>query len=317
MCDTFVAMGSATADGALVFGKNSDRPSTEAQRPIHRPARRHPSGALVRCTYIEIPEAAETYAVVLSQPSWMWGAEMGVNECGVVIGNEAVWTKASLGPPALLGMDLVRLGLERGATAREALDVITSLLVAHGQGGPCAEGDPSFQYHNSFLIADAGEAWVLETAERHWAAQRITSGVRNISNQLSVRRDAALVSEGLGEHARDAGFAEGEDPIDFAAAFGWEAPDAARPTREARGGQLLAAGRGRITPEIMMEILRDHDGGICMHGAFRTTASLVCHVGGGAAPRLWMTWGANPCETACQEVPPPVPTGSEDKMAVV
>ena len=315
MCDTFVAVGSATADGALVFGKNSDRPAAEEQRPIHCPARRHPAGERVRCTYIEIPEAAETFAVLLSQPIWMWGAEMGVNENGVVIGNEAVWTRAPLGPPALLGMDLVRLGLERGATARQALEVITTLLKAHGQGGPCAEGDPSLQYHNSFLIADVGEAWVLETAERDWAAQRVTNGVRNISNQLSIRRDVTLGSAGRGDHARDADRPDAENSPDFAATFGLGDPDA-RPLREARGGRLLSAGRGRITPKFMMEILRDHDGGICMHGTFRTTASLVCHVGRGAAPRLWMTWGANPCETAFRNVPPPLATGSEHQMVV-
>ena len=67
---------------------------------------------------------------------WMWGVEMGANEHGVVIGNEAVWTREPCDGrnKALLGMDLVRLGLERGNTAREALDVITTLLEEHGQG---------------------------------------------------------------------------------------------------------------------------------------------------------------------------------------
>ena len=302
MCDTFVAVGSATADGALVFGKNSDRPADEEQLPIHCPARRNPAGARVRCTYIEIPEAAETYAVVLSQPTWMWGAEMGVNQHGVAIGNEAVWTKAPLGPPALLGMDLVRLGLERGATARRAVEVMTGLLEAHGQGGACAEHDPGFQYHNSFLVADVAEAWVLETADNHWAAQRISDGVRNISNQLSIRRDGDLASDGGSR-------------VDFAATFGSDDPDG-RSMRETRGGDLLAAEHGRITPDSMMDILRDHEGGICMHGAFRSTASMVCHVGRDAAPRIWMTWGENPCETEFREMPPPARNGSEHKMAV-
>ena len=319
MCDSLVAVGSATADGSLVFGKNSDRPATEEQRPTYCPAQRHPAGARVRCTYIEIPEAAETLAVLLSQPTWMWGAEMGVNERGVVIGNEAVWTKAPLGPTALLGMDLVRLGLERGATASEALGVITTLLETHGQGGPCAYRDPGFQYHNSFLIADVDEAWVLETAGRHWVAERVTDDVRNISNQLSIRCDFTLASEDLGAHAREVGGSAGEhDPVDFAAAFGWEEPAeelATRTPREGRGRQLLAAGRGRISPAIMMEILRDHDAGICMHGAFRTTAALVCHVRRDVAPRIWMTWGDNPCEADFQEMVPPLPSWAEDRIA--
>ena len=49
--------------------------------------------------------------MILSKPSWMWGAEMGANEHGVCIGNEAVWTKAldeNDKTEKLLGMDLVR-----------------------------------------------------------------------------------------------------------------------------------------------------------------------------------------------------------------
>ena len=53
-----------------------------------------------------------TVEVVLSKPAWLWGAEMGVNECGVAIGNEAVWNRLSCpqydSVPRLLGMDLVR-----------------------------------------------------------------------------------------------------------------------------------------------------------------------------------------------------------------
>lgn len=54
-----------------------------------------------------------TKAVILSKPGWMWGAEMGSNECNVVIGNEAVWTNDNDGDhnpsiKRLLGMDLVR-----------------------------------------------------------------------------------------------------------------------------------------------------------------------------------------------------------------
>lgn len=51
--------------------------------------------------------------------------------------------------------------------------MITALLERHGQGGSCKEEPVPFVYHNTFLLADRGEAWVLETAGRYWAAQRI------------------------------------------------------------------------------------------------------------------------------------------------
>ena len=85
---------------------------------------------------------------------------------------------------AVLGMDLLRLGLERGRTAREALEVITRLLEEHGQGGQCSDLVVDFSYHNSFLLADGVEAWVLETADRLWVAEKVETGCRNISNCL-------------------------------------------------------------------------------------------------------------------------------------
>lgn len=66
--------------------------------------------SLLQCTYIEIEQAPLTHAVVLSRPAWLWGAEMGANEHGVCIGNEAVWGREEIqDQEALLGMDLVRL----------------------------------------------------------------------------------------------------------------------------------------------------------------------------------------------------------------
>ena len=160
-CDTFVAYPPAAPVGTVIFGKNSDRPRGEGQSIRRYPSAEHDlnQNPTLSCTYIDIPQVERTCAVLLSQIDWMYGAEMGSNEHGVVIGNEAVWTKVEIDSEdrALLGMDLVRLGLERGKTSREALDVITHLLEIHGQGGPCAEKDPSFTYHNSFLICDVDE----------------------------------------------------------------------------------------------------------------------------------------------------------------
>lgn len=68
-----------------------------------------------------------------------------------------------------------RLGLERGATAKEALDVIVSLLEEHGQGGNYYEdGSSCHSFHSAYLIVDKKEAWVLETVGKYWAAEKIT-----------------------------------------------------------------------------------------------------------------------------------------------
>ncbi len=311
MCDTFIALPPATKDGSVIFAKNSDRPAGEGQGIDIVPGAEHAPGDVLQCTYIEIPEAERTHAVLLSRIDWMWGAEMGANELGVVIGNEAVWTKLPPGPTALLGMDLVRLGLERGRTARHALDVMVSLLEEFGQGGACAENDPGFAYDNSFLIADAQEAWVLETAARFWVAERVTGGVKNISNRLSIRGRYDLGHRDLASEARARGFlgAPGDDgndgndgKVDFAACFSDAPVEPDSDSREAWGARLLAENEGDITPESMMDTLRHHDSGICMHGGFETTASMVSRLSPGGEATHWLTDGANPCRASFRRV---------------
>jgi len=302
MCDTFVALAPATVDGSVVFAKNSDRPAGEAQGIRRYPAATHPPGTTVRCTYIEVPQAPRTLSVILSQIDWMWGAEMGANEAGVVIGNEAVWTHEPLGPPALLGMDLLRLGLERGESARDALGVITTLLEAFGQGGACAENDPGFAYHNSFLIADWQEAWVLETAGAWWAAERITVGTRNISNGLTIRERIDSAAEGLQAYAAERGRWRNDRPFDFAAAFSATSADPGPYSRQALGTQLLEAQAGRIGPETMAAILSDHDSGICMHGGFETTASMISVIRGPGDAEHWLTGRPYPCRSTFERV---------------
>ena len=125
MCDTMVAAGGQSNDGAVLFGKNSDRERNEAQFLDALPAKTYRKGAKVKLTHVEIDQVPETHAVLLSKPFWIWGAEIGANEHGVVIGNEAVYGKRMPSPkPGVIGMDYLRLGLERGATAEEALDAI-------------------------------------------------------------------------------------------------------------------------------------------------------------------------------------------------
>lgn len=318
MCDTLVARPGTTATGALLFAKNSDREANEAQYPFFAPAASHLAGTSLRCTYIGIPQAARTHAVLLSRPFWMWGAEMGANEHGVVIGNEAVHAKIMpQSEPALIGMDLLRLGLERGASAEEALDVIVTLLEAHGQGGNCAHKG-RFEYHNSFIVADAGgDAFVLETVGRDWAVERVEDK-RSISNAYTIGRDVERASQGAASLAAEHGFLKAGEAFHFADAFANRKRSALASghQRWCRTSALLGARSGGLTPAAMMAFLRDHGaqaarnanwrpdgilgGAVSAHATYgpvrrfgQTTASWVAELGAGRAVH-WLTATAAP-----------------------
>ncbi|XP_075437773.1 secernin-2 isoform X2 [Ascaphus truei] len=279
-CDCFVSLPPASLAPLVIFGKNSDRPRDEVQEVVYYPPATHTPGSKVMCTFLEVEQAPETHAVLLSRPAWLWGAEMGANEHGVCVGNEAVWTKEPVTErEALLGMDLVRLALERASSAQGAVEVIVALLARYGQGGSCREDPQPLTYHNTFLLCDRSEACVLETAGQYWAAERITEGVRNLSNQLSVGACPWREHPQLRSHARAQGWWDGEEEFCFRDVFSLEKQpermEAAK--RRYRAGQELLRGQeGHVTVASMLQILRDKDSGICMDsGGFRTTSSMV------------------------------------------
>ncbi|XP_046531743.1 secernin-2 isoform X2 [Equus quagga] len=182
-------------------------------------------------------------------------------------------------PPSPGPISTARLALERSSSAQEALHVITGLLERYGQGGSCREDPTPFCYHNTFLLADRTEAWVLETAGRLWAAHRIQEGARNISNQLSIGTDISAEHPELRTHAQAQGWWGGQSTFDFAQVFSLTQQPVRMEAAKARfraGRELLQQQQGGITAEVMMGILRNKESGICMDsGGFRTTASMV------------------------------------------
>jgi dipeptidase len=120
-----VALGSTTANGQVLFAKNSDRPTDECQPLDLRKRESHPAGATVKCRFLGVPQASETFRHVGSRPCWCWGYEHGFNEHQVVIGNEGLGSKIVSEEPKLIGMEVLRLGLERSKPAEAAVAGMT------------------------------------------------------------------------------------------------------------------------------------------------------------------------------------------------
>ncbi|MDX1415334.1 MAG: C69 family dipeptidase [Candidatus Promineifilaceae bacterium] len=309
MCDNIVAVGSATADGSVIFGKNSDREPNEPHMVTIIPRAAHEKGSIVHCTYIDIPQVEETNAVLLCRPSWLWGAEMGANDRGVTIGNTAVFTREEYDTrPGLIGMDFLRLALERADSAKKALEQITTLLETYGQSGNNGFAHELY-YHNSFMIADAQEAWVLETIGSRWVAKKVQD-VAATSNTLTITTEWDLASDDLIEYARDKGWANAGG--DFNVKESYSGPGfyvsyiynffGHGDERHARLTGLLQEQIGNITVPVMMNALRDHGAlagedynpavGLnqnppCMHASFgpirvgQTTGSLISQIARG------------------------------------
>lgn len=219
-CDTLAVAADSSACRSHMMAKNSDRPIGEAQPLQWFPPADHAAGEMLAITGMEIPQVSHTYGVLGSKPYWMYGFEMGVNDQGVVIGNEAENSRDKDCEKAegILGMDLLRLGLERGATAREALDVIVALLEEYGQ---LRNASVLYQshYENSYIIMDPQEIWVLETAGRRYAAKRVPTGVFNIGNCYTLEKDLELASPDLEAHARENGWLLPDEPFNFSKAY--------------------------------------------------------------------------------------------------
>lgn len=306
MCDTLGFVGKDRA----IFGKNSDRSPNEPQLLEYTTALlrfdtlvehtfvegqrlpiAHEKKAMQKLTYCSVEQSGESHAVLLSRPSWMWGAEMGVNDCGLCIGNEAVFTRGKYGKEGLTGMDLVRLALERSDSAKAALELIIDFLERYGQGGNCGY-DHEFYYDNSFLLMDAEELYVLETAGKDWAWKK--SGRASISNRLSLGADADAYSA---------------ERCDFAKKHLEPVYSTFSGSAERKGSSAACLSTAEDTADMMAALRRHRDNvedpfargsvdSVCMHfGGLvgdHTTSSMIVELKAGHS-LVWATGSSCPC----------------------
>ena len=279
----------------MVFAKNSDRPIGEVQLAVPF-GRRASAGGTLRTQYLSIGDTG-AHAALLSCPTWLWGAEHGVNEFGVAIGNE------------------------------DAVGIMTELLTTHGQGG-IADAAHQEAYDSSFLIADPRQAYVLDTSGTSFAAGPFPDGTA-ISNRITLGADwtsgsADLRSGETFDRFRDPTQRTAQADVRLAAsrAFlaglpsgGLTAAAMAAHLRDHGQGPWGAPGRsGPASPPPAGSGADVSGASVCMHapGRTATAASLIAvlptQLGDGAPARAYVALGS-PCVSIFVPAFPPTVAG--------
>ncbi len=228
-CTNFIVGKKASVDGSVICSYNADSYGA-FMNLAHYPAARHPQGA-VRQIYEwdtnkylgAIPEAEETYNVVGN-----------INEWQVTIGETTYGGREEMvdSTGVIDYGSLIYIGLQRSKTAREAIQVMTSLAETYGY---YSEGE-------TFTICDPNEAWIMEmqgcgpdrkqSKERVvWVARRIPDeAICGHANQSRIGqfplkdKDNVLYSKNAIKYARKMGWFDGKDE-DFSWKNAYAFPD--------------------------------------------------------------------------------------------
>jgi secernin len=290
MCDTFVALPAQTRDQSMLFAKSADCEVNEANALVRVPHEKHAKGEAVRITHLVIPQAEETFEILLTKAFWTYGCEIGVNEFGLSMGEEAVFTtQMDEEKDGIIGPDLMRIGLERARNCREAIQIMTDLLEQYGQGGS-AELKGNSHFDSSFILSDPDEAYILETAGRKWAVKKVEA-VASISNMLGIGRDWDMCSAAVGG-----------EKIDWAKTYGLPEipPTLGSPVRQAITYNGLRAAQGEISAQTIFDIMRHHGQGY--HPAKAEAHRNICVHAGPQENRWWQADGVMVTEAGAHGV---------------
>jgi hypothetical protein len=294
MCDIIFVKNN---DGTSIVGKNSDRPYLESQELVFLTMKDDESH-YVKTTYIKIPKYKRRYSIILAKPFWMWGGEMGINECGLVVCNVALFSKRKFKREnsGLLGMDMIRIALETSENSEEALNKIIELVETYGQDANSSYRSV-FLYDNAFLIADGTSAFYLETVDKSWAFRKVHK-TESFSNTFSIENeyDEIFTDKLQINMGSKINFKKRNEDLLFSIAAGGI-------IRQRRTMKLLREKSSHeITAKDIAEILRDHKGfltwSICMHYKpivcpAETANSFIVEFK--SEPIIWITGGPHPC----------------------
>ena len=228
-CTNFIVGKKASADGSVICSYSADSYGM-FQGLVHYPAAKHPKGSM-RQVYDwdtnkyggEILEAEETYNVIGNINEW----QVTIGETTFGGREEMVDTTGIIDYGSL-----IYIALQRSKTAREAIDVMTSLVEKYGYN---SEGE-------TFTICDPNEAWIMEmmgcASDRKvekgrtvWVALRIPDDmICGHANQSRITKfnmkdkENVRYSKNVVSYARKMGWFTGKDE-DFSYNAAYAAPD--------------------------------------------------------------------------------------------
>ena len=228
-CTNYIVGKKASADGSVICSYSADSYGM-FQGLVHYPAAKHPKGTM-RQVYDwdtnkyggEILEAEETYNVIGNINEW----QVTIGETTFGGREEMVDTTGIIDYGSL-----IYIALQRSKTAREAIDVMTSLVEQYGYN---SEGE-------TFTICDPNEAWIMEmmgcASDRKiekgrtvWVALRIPDDmICGHANQSRITtfnmkdKENVRYSKNVVSYARKMGWFSGKDE-DFSYNAAYATPD--------------------------------------------------------------------------------------------
>ena len=228
-CTNFIIGKNASADGSVICTYNADSYGMFTGL-YHFPAAKHSPGTM-RPVYDwdtnkylgKIAEAPETYNVIGN-----------INEFQVTIGETTFGGREEMvDTTGIIDYgSLIYIALQRSKTAREAIQVMTTLVEQYGY---CSEGE-------TFTVCDPNEAWIMEmmgcacdrevSKERTvWVAIRIPDdAICAHANQSRITtfnmkdKQNVLFSKNVVKYARKMGWFDGKD-VDFSFNDAYAKPD--------------------------------------------------------------------------------------------
>lgn len=246
--DMLVALREASVTGSTLFALNHHASPAERHAIVALHGQMHDTGATITCGNAKLPQARQTYSVLGLQTCGQWGLVHGVNEHRVAIGATPWRSRLPASSSTLNGYDLVRLTLERSKGALHAVEVLTDLLDRVGSASD-----------DIYLIADADEAYVLETCGRYWALLEC-GHTRVVTDAAMIRQDWSRLSPGLFDLVLERGWWKDDgSKIDFVRCLS-EASEqsAAAQKRWGRASLMMAQQLGSIDHHFLRRMLADH-----------------------------------------------------------